>query len=395
MPSRSIVSFFLASALVMGCPTRNNPDTGGGTDTPRADTPVECTSGPENTAAACSDGCSNDGDTFTDCDDFDCDAFCADGGMPRDAAGSACDAAMTAEDTLAACTDGCSNDGDTFVDCADFDCDAFCTDGGPGPTVFTIRQLQDRADAMHPAPGTRVTVNQAGMVALTPRVVVGSATGGTSMTCRFAVWVGAAVSGEFTAIQVQELIDLPTGTTSCFDLPAGRISDAFAPGDAVVAITDATYNEFCAGPMPLPMPCTDYEQSNIFLGGTATITRGAPGTAPSGTVVPVSDLVGASGAPGARAVALEGGLFTVSGARISSRPDGAFTIYSAFAAGTPANALDIVVSNFPQTACVRTALMGLAGGTGTTNITGVLLPNFGRWSLRIRNESDVTGVTCP
>ncbi|CAN5912850.1 hypothetical protein BH11MYX4_BH11MYX4_09690 [soil metagenome] len=31
-----------------------------------------CVLGPENTLAACSDGCSNDGDPYIDCDDFDC-----------------------------------------------------------------------------------------------------------------------------------------------------------------------------------------------------------------------------------------------------------------------------------------------------------------------------------
>jgi hypothetical protein len=31
-----------------------------------------CAAGAENTAAACDDGCSNDGDGYVDCDDFDC-----------------------------------------------------------------------------------------------------------------------------------------------------------------------------------------------------------------------------------------------------------------------------------------------------------------------------------
>jgi hypothetical protein len=31
-----------------------------------------CPSGPEDTFEACSDGCSNDDDSFVDCDDFDC-----------------------------------------------------------------------------------------------------------------------------------------------------------------------------------------------------------------------------------------------------------------------------------------------------------------------------------
>lgn len=33
---------------------------------------VACVKGPENTLAKCSDGCSNDGDVYVDCDDYDC-----------------------------------------------------------------------------------------------------------------------------------------------------------------------------------------------------------------------------------------------------------------------------------------------------------------------------------
>lgn len=43
-------------------------------DVPNVDipNPPMCRMGPENTVAACSDGCSNDGDNFVDCNDFDC-----------------------------------------------------------------------------------------------------------------------------------------------------------------------------------------------------------------------------------------------------------------------------------------------------------------------------------
>lgn len=39
-----------------------------------------CVNGPENTVGACTDGCSNDGDRFVDCDDYDCcgTAACSD-----------------------------------------------------------------------------------------------------------------------------------------------------------------------------------------------------------------------------------------------------------------------------------------------------------------------------
>ena len=53
----------------------------------------------------CNDGIDNDGDGFTDCDDFDCDSD------PN------CNNEI--------CDDGIDNDGDGFTDCEDFDCNSF------------------------------------------------------------------------------------------------------------------------------------------------------------------------------------------------------------------------------------------------------------------------------
>jgi hypothetical protein len=81
---------------------------------------ADCPAGPESSAVACSDGCSNDGDDFADCDDFDCCEARSD--CPQS---SACGQAVCPsgpEDTFEACSDGCSNDDDSFVDCDDFDC---------------------------------------------------------------------------------------------------------------------------------------------------------------------------------------------------------------------------------------------------------------------------------
>lgn len=101
---------------------------------PRADANESmCSStGPENTPEACMDGCDNDGDSFADCRDFDCCGLRAcPAGTPcgdRGDAGPRPDAfvmecpTMGPENTVEACTDGCSNDGDRFVDCDDFDC---------------------------------------------------------------------------------------------------------------------------------------------------------------------------------------------------------------------------------------------------------------------------------
>jgi hypothetical protein len=80
-----------------------------------------CMPRPENTLSACSDGCSNDGDKFVDCDDYDCCDVRAD--CP---ASSSCGKKQSCvpgpESTYAACSDGCSNDGDKFIDCDDYDC---------------------------------------------------------------------------------------------------------------------------------------------------------------------------------------------------------------------------------------------------------------------------------
>jgi hypothetical protein len=69
----------------------------------------ETDAGAENTAVLCADQIDNDGDSFTDCGDFDCAAFC-----------------LTPEDTAVLCADALDNDGDGFTDCDDFDCAPFC-----------------------------------------------------------------------------------------------------------------------------------------------------------------------------------------------------------------------------------------------------------------------------
>jgi hypothetical protein len=60
----------------------------------------------ENTPTTCTDGLDNDGDGFTDCDDYDCIGITG----------------CVQENTPATCTDGLDNDGDGFTDCNDYDC---------------------------------------------------------------------------------------------------------------------------------------------------------------------------------------------------------------------------------------------------------------------------------
>ena len=63
---------------------------------------------------------SNDGDTYIDCDDFDCGGTLACGGTG------------ISEDTEEKCSDEISNDGDAYVDCDDFDGDDTLVCGGNG-----------------------------------------------------------------------------------------------------------------------------------------------------------------------------------------------------------------------------------------------------------------------
>jgi hypothetical protein len=98
---------------------------------------------PEDNAAACGDGCDNDGNRFADCEDFACCGLVScpagtacgdrgDAGPRTDAAVMAC-ATMGPEDTAAACGDGCDNDDNGFFDCADFDCCSVVSCGSDTP----------------------------------------------------------------------------------------------------------------------------------------------------------------------------------------------------------------------------------------------------------------------
>jgi hypothetical protein len=117
------------------------PRDGGGS----RDAAMACTTtGPENTVEACSDSCDNEGDRFADCNDFDCcglvtcgagtSCFGRDAGTPRDGGATACTVSGP-ENTVEACTDSCSNDGDSYADCNDFDCCGVVTCGA-GTSCF-------------------------------------------------------------------------------------------------------------------------------------------------------------------------------------------------------------------------------------------------------------------
>jgi hypothetical protein len=143
-PMRARVLSIAVLALVAGCGNNSGgTDSGtGGTDSGMDAGSMACTmTGAENTAAACGNGCDDDGDTFADCNDFDCCVLVTCGpttecGM-RDAGTppARCDGGSGMEDTVEACMNGCDDDGDGFLDCRDFDCPAAACprDGGTPP----------------------------------------------------------------------------------------------------------------------------------------------------------------------------------------------------------------------------------------------------------------------
>lgn len=144
-------------ALVAGCGSNNGgTDSGtGGTDSGMDAGSMACTmTGAEDTAAACGNGCDDDGDTFADCNDFDCcgavtcgpTTQCGmrgDGGTPP----ARCDGGTGMENTAEACMNGCDDDGDGFADCRDFDCPASACPRDGGMTACAERGDENTVEA--------------------------------------------------------------------------------------------------------------------------------------------------------------------------------------------------------------------------------------------------------
>lgn len=94
----------------------------------------------ENDLPGCSDGVDNDRDNFTDCEDFSC-SDAARGATP--AAVEFCASSMGEENSLEACSDGVDNDDNGFIDCNDF----ACTDTMRGATPEAIAYCDELEEA--------------------------------------------------------------------------------------------------------------------------------------------------------------------------------------------------------------------------------------------------------
>ncbi len=260
------------------------------------------------------------------------------------------------------------------------------------PKTVTIKALQDPSDANHPTLNAKVIVDEAGLVALTGRVLVSS---NTAVDCRFAAWVGKPNGGDFSAIQVQEVF--PRGSaTGCFAAPVQKIPSDLAVGQPITSM-DGNYTEFCTAGMV--MPCRDFEQSQIFLGSAGKLVRGS-GTSnvPTPQSVTVADLSkDPNSGPGPRALGLEGTLVKVSNVRViqMAQDGGAFTdTFVADVSDTSGQKpIEVEIRNFTTTNCVRAHFVTMNGRT-VPSITGILAPDLGKWTIRLRDEKDVGGLVC-
>ncbi len=262
------------------------------------------------------------------------------------------------------------------------------TEGGP---ETTLAMLQNPSAAGHPTSGTSVALADDDLVALTPRTVIGDATG---LMCRFGLGVGKMTGGDFTGLQLIET--LPRGgALDCFAVPSGKIPIPVSVGDRLGAVA-GTYVEFCADP-EVPSDCRAFEQTQLLLGGAAGRTAwDGPGPPPTPVTVTVADLVNdAAGADGPRALALEGTLVRVDDVRVLqeiSGPNMATRLVDA-TDGAAAKKLEVVIANFAHSACVR-AYFAANEAMILASVTGILLPDDGRWKIRVRDEADVSGAAC-
>ncbi|MBL8681751.1 MAG: hypothetical protein JNK05_21465 [Myxococcales bacterium] len=276
------------------------------------------------------------------------------------------------------------------------------TDGGMdggGSTNVTLRQLQDITDPAHPMANARVNLVQSDLVALTPRLLVGSSR--MVDQCRWVVWVGTGAGGDFGGIQVQELV--PRGAAAdCFEPSVvGKIPADIMPGARITSVTNANFNEFCAGPTGINRAmCRNYEQSQLFLGAaTAAVNvMGSGGTATPADVSVAAVGQGAMGVLGMRTLPLEGALIRIpmSNVRVTmSVADGgaSFTTYALVDPTDSTRSLEVQISNFTQTTCARN-FFSSRNGMSTGAVTGILVPDFGVWKVRIRDAADVQGLDC-
>lgn len=264
------------------------------------------------------------------------------------------------------------------------------TGGGDArPSVsITIAQLQNPMDSMHPSTGSYVTLMQSGMVALTPRMVIGSTTPSAGGSCTFAVWVGDGMTGNYHGVVVREQVPFDSDAGDCFSV-TGKIPANITPGTTITSITEASYSESCGGPSGTTAAmCDSWAYTTAFLGGRAAFNVGAMGTVQTPTDTNLAETgqtqMSGNGVPGTRTPQLEGTLIRLSnvitGTAMETTSGGtALTVLEVHQGTDTAHTLRVDAANFRSAACVR----GLMVGRTLPSLTGVLTSSFGQWRIKL------------
>jgi len=286
-------------------------------------------------------------------------------------------------------------------------------DGGATTRTVSVAQTQNFADPQHPPLDTTITLSDQNLVALSPRMIIDQSSSTVTLSdggratlttsCRIGVWIGNPAGGDFMGIHIQDNVFSTDAGLNCFSVNSLIPSD-IAPGQIVSAVDRGTYEERCEFSGFDAGSCRSFESTRIYRPRTFTV--GAQGTAPTPTPVTVADIgqVPSNNAVGARAVALEGTLVRIDGARLRLSPvpntnparfdyDLVDPSASPDAGLNDLRAVRVSVSNISFASCGR-AFLDARDGQTIGSVTGILTPLFSRWTIRVRTTSDISGTAC-
>ena len=263
-----------------------------------------------------------------------------------------------------------------------------------GPATIDLPTLVDPMALHHPANGTAVQVTGT-LVALSGRLTVPAGAG----HCNYVVWVGDARGGPHSGIRVYEGYIPPAGVDgsrpdagplNCSTVE-GMIPASIAIGDTVTALA-GRYDLFCPGGATCPSGVG--QEINVTLFGTFTV--GAHGPAPASMIVPLVDIAGDATAS-VTDYQYQGALVQLSNVFMQQPPTaGNSWTMTVGTSPTGGSTMPVVVDHFATSACVAAALAGMSAGTNIGNVTGILTYSTfgsGRWTIQVRQATDISGVT--
>ncbi len=272
--------------------------------------------------------------------------------------------------------------------------DAGTTHRDAGSLTTSMATLTNPAAAGHPASGTVVTLADTNLVALSPRLFISGPS--TTGACAYAAWIGTSTGGDFSAVELFESLPAGVGdggSPDCFARSVvGVIPADLAVGDTF-GLVRGKVNAYCPRGSTCPTG-TSLEFEVAAAGGGALSVTGHRGAVPAPTVVRVSDINGTGVTLAARDLALQNALVQINGALLRTAPstanhDTMIVGDSSGDAGVP-----VSVARYRGVTCQRTLLGAAAPGFSVGTVLGILQYSFGNWSIQLRQDTDLPGVTC-